>query len=572
MRQYGLGRTTVAASAALLASLLAAVPVSAGTPAASGAPAPQAITRTAAAFDVSAPLRELAEASAGALGVNGGFGVTGERPERVAATATDAGYGGDAALQAADAGTQARPGLDPAERISAPLANFEGVPNSANPRLVSPPDPDGDVGPNHYVQVVNVQYAVYDKAGALLAGPAQIGTLFAGFPIADCAGFNGDPIALYDQHADRWLISQFTSRGPEFWNCVAVSTSPDPTGSYFRYAFSTGQNFPDYPKYGVWPDSYFIATREFAPDDTAFIGAYALEKQRMLAGDPGARAVSFVLPLEPTPHLLGDGLLPSDWDGAKPPAPGTPNWFVGSQDDEGAYGAPFDALNVYEFRIDWRPAPVASFGLAGQLPVAEFDSVFPCAPGARNCIAQPGTTNKIDILSSRQRPTWRLAYRNFGDHESLVTNQSVEARPGVAGVRWYELRRPRGAASMELHQQGTFAPDDGVQRWMGSVAQDRDGNLAAGYSVSNGVDVRPGIRYTGRLAGDAPGVLARGEQTLIAGTGSQLTSARWGDYTSLHVDPADDCTFWYTNEYYATSSANGWQTRIGSFRFPSCRS
>jgi len=559
--QHRWRRATLAASATLVASLVTVTPLTA-----QAAPAaPQFTTRTAAAFDVSAPLRDLAKAGLGAAAT----GVAAERAERGPAPAADAGYGGDGALQAGGAaGTAA----DPNEQVSPPIVNFEGVANAANPIFISPPDPDGEVGPNHYVQVVNVQYAVYTKSGTLLAGPAQIGTLFAGFPVTDCTGFNGDPVVLYDQQADRWLITQFTTQGPEYWNCIAISTSPDPTGTYFRYAFSTGENFPDYPKYGAWLDSYFIATREFAADDTPYIGAYALEKKRMLVGDPAARAVSFITPLGDTPYLLGDGLLPTDWDGSRPPKPGTPNWFVGTMDDEGQYGAPFDALNVYEFRIDWKPTPIASFGLTQQIPVAEFDSAFPCAPGSRNCIAQPGTTNKIDILSYRQRPTWRLAYRNFGDHESLVTNQSVEARPGVAGVRWYELRRPDGATSLGLYQQGTYAPDDGVQRWMGSVAQDRAGNIAAGYSVSNGVDVYPGIRYTGRLAGDPPGVFGRGEQTLIAGSGSQLTSARWGDYTSLHIDPADNCTFWYTNEYYATSSTNHWQTRIGSFRFPSCRS
>jgi hypothetical protein len=519
---------------------------------------------TAAAFDVSPPLRELAKAVVPGTA----RASAAERRERGAHVA-DKGHGGDGALQGA-----ARHAQDPLEQISPPRTNFEGVANTANPILISPPDPDGDVGPNHYVQVVNVQYSVYTKTGVRLVGPAQIGTLFAGFPIDDCTGFNGDPIVLHDQQADRWLITQFTVDGPEYWNCVAISTGPDPTGSYYRYAFSTGPNFPDYPKYGVYPDSYFVSTREFAPDDSFYgAGAYALEKQRMLAGDPAARAISFVLPPGDSPWLPGDGLLPADWDGNRPPGRTTPNWFVGTQDDDGPYGAPFDALNVFEFNVAWRPAPRATFGLAAQLPVAEFDSIFPCdpAPDNRDCIAQPGTTNKLDILSYRQRPTWRLAYRNFGTYESLVTNQSVEARPGEAGVRWYELRRPRGAATPALFQQGTFAPGDGVQRWMGSVAQDKKGNLALGYSVSNGTDVFPGIRYTGRLAGDPAGVLARGEQTLINGTGSQLVSSRWGDYTAMHVDPVDDCTFWYTNQYFATSSPNGWQTRIGSFKFPSCR-
>jgi hypothetical protein len=555
-------RLTLAASASLVAGLVIAIP--AGTAQAAPAPnAPQAQTFTVnapAAFDVSPPLRELAKLGTSTVPVTDLLAERGP-------VAVDKGHSTDGALQSSPA---RHPRQDPLEQISEPRISFEGTANATNPRLVSPPDPDGDVGPNHYVQMVNVQFEIYDKVGNTLVGPAEIGTLFAGFPVADCAGFNGDPIVEYDHHADRWLLTQFTIQGPEFWNCIAISTSPDPTGTYFRYAFSTGENFPDYPKYGVWPDSYFIATREFAPDDTPFIGAYALEKRRMLVGDPNARAVSFVVPLADRPFLLGDGLLPTDWEGDRAPRRGTPNWFVGTQDDGGPYGAPFDALNIWEFNIEWRATPRATFGLASQIPVAEFDSIFPCAPTSRHCIDQPTTTNKIDILSYRQRPTWRLSYRNFGGHASLVTNQSVEARPGMAGVRWYELRSVNGQTPT-LFQQGTFAPDDGVHRWMGSIAQDKNGNMAVGYSVSNATDVFPGIRYTGRLAGDPAGVMARGERTLIAGSGAQLTSQRWGDYTAMHIDPVDNCTFWYTNQYYAVSSPNGWQTRIGSFKFPSCR-
>jgi hypothetical protein len=222
------------------------------------------------------------------------------------------------------------------------------------------------------------------------------------------------------------------------------------------------------------------------------------------------------------------------------------------------------------------------------LPVAGFDSIFPCAvvpsttPGvaadARDCLPQPGVTDGsryLDILSYRQRPTWRLAYRNKGAFESMVTNQSVEALPGVAGVRWYELRRAGGTYS--IHQQGTYAPGDGVHRWMGSVAADKNGNMALGYSVVNGVDVFPGIRYTGRLAGDPLGQMTLGEGTVISGTAAQTsTNSRWGDYTSLNVDPVDDCTFWYVNEYYTIEGAalaplgNGWQTRIASFKLPGC--
>jgi hypothetical protein len=266
--------------------------------------------------------------------------------------------------------------------------------------------------------------------------------------------------------------------------------------------------------------------------------------------------------------LLGDGLLPSDLDGDRLPPAGSPNFFVGTMNVGAGRGAPFNGINIFQFLVQWTDTPIGSFSLATQLQVQDFDSLFPCSPGPRNCIPQPGTANKIDVLSYRQRPSWRLAYRNFGGFESLVTNQSVQARPGIAGVRWYEIRRAGG--EFVVRQQGTFAPDDGVNRWMGSVAMDRLGDMALGYSVSNATDVFPGIRYTGRLSGDEVDKMTLGEAVVIKGSGSQLESPRWGDYTSMNIDPTDDCTFWYVNEYYRVSSAVGWQTRIGSFRLPGC--
>ena len=197
-------------------------------------------------------------------------------------------------------------------------------------------------------------------------------------------------------------------------------------------------------------------------------------------------------------------------------------------------------------------------------------------PNGRDCLPQPGITNPAQYLDflSRQRPTWRLAYRNFKDHESLVTNEQVEALPGVAGVRWYEIRR-NAVGAYSIYQQGTYAPNDGVHRWMGSVAQDKQGNIVLGYSVVNGTNVFPGIRYTGRLAGDPLGQMTLGEGTVINGSGVQrTTNSRWGDYTSMNIDPVDDCTFWYVNEYYTlagqNSSTAGWQTRIASIKLPTC--
>ena len=475
-----------------------------------------------------------------------------------------------------------------ASTVGPTLANFEGLSNQDNFTVfggrVNPPDPVGDVGPSHYVEMVNLVYAVYSKTGTLLLGPVDTGTLWQDFAVPDCTDPSGDPIVVYDQLADRWILSQFTTRGLDdpslpFYNCVAVSTTGDPTGSYYRYAFGTGLFFPDYPKYGVWTDSYVITTREFGPTVEYGIGVYGLEKNKMLNGQP-ARAVSFfldgndpdVLP------LVGDGLLPADIDGKQKPPPGTAIPIVGTQDDSYVYGATFDALNVWDLEVKWRSTPVASLDLRNQLPVAAFDSNFPCVGGlgSRDCLPQPGITNTaqyVDILSYRQRPTWRLAYRNFKGYESLVTTQSVEATPGMAGMRWYEIRRANGTYS--LFQQGTYAPADGVHRWMGSVAQDKKGNIALGYSVVNGVDVFPGIRYTGRLASDPAGQMTLGEGVVVNGSGVQTTTnSRWGDYTSMNVDPVDDCTFWYVNEYYTLagqlSSAAGWQTRIASFKLPGC--
>jgi hypothetical protein len=503
------------------------------------------------------------------------------RPERGPLT-VDRGFSGDGAVQPTGA-------VGPAAIIPAPTANFEGLSNQDNFTLfggrVNPPDPDGDVGPNHYVEMINLVFAVYSKSGARLLGPADIGALWANFAVKDCTDPSGDPIVLYDQFVDRWILTQFTTSGltdptRPFWNCVAISTSGDPTGTYYRYAFETKnfQFFPDYPKYGVWSDSYVITTREFGPTGEYGIGVYALEKNKVVLGQPDARAVSFFLDgnVPGMLALVGDGLLPADADGTDRPKTETAVPLMGTQDDGAPYGATFDALNIWNLLVKWRSTPTASLTLTAQLRVASFDSIFPCAPTARDCLPQPGVsspTRYLDILSYRQRPTWRLAYRDFKTYEALVTTQSVEALPGMAGMRWYEVRRT--GSTYSLAQQGTYAPNDGVHRWMGSVAQDKQGNIALGYSVVNGIDVFPGIRYTGRLAGDPAGQMTQGEGVIINGSGVQTTmNSRWGDYTSLNIDPTDDCTFWYVNEYYTAagqaSSPAGWQTRIASLKLPGC--
>ena len=538
------------------------------------------------AFDVSPTLRELA-ANRQVPEVTDNEEAKEVREEGAPEAAADSGFSGDNVVQSTIPTISALSGL---------MANFEGLSNQDNFNIfgfrVNPPDPVGDVGPNHYVEMVNLVFAVYDKSGNLLLGPVDTGTLWDGFVIPDCTDPSGDPIVLYDQFADRWLLSQFTTRGLDpttptapFYNCVAISQTPDPTGAYYRYAFITqpdtvdgGYFFPDYPKYGVWKDSYIMTTRDFGFANRYGISVYALEKNKMINGQAKARAVQFFLDSDVVPlETIGDGLLPPDVDGKTKPKNDAPAPIVGTQDGNAPYGATFDALNIWELRVQWNSKAEASLTGPIQLPVAEFDSIFPCAPTSRDCLPQPGISNPaqyIDILSYRQRPTYRLAYRNFGTYESYVTNQAVEAAPGVAGVRWYEIRRD-ALGNYSVYQQGTFAPEDGVHRWMGSAAMDWQGNIALGYSVVNGLDVYPGIRYTGRLAGDDLGQMTLGEGVIVNGTGVQrTTNSRWGDYTSLNVDPVDDCTFWYVNEYYTAagqaSSTVGWQTHIASFKLPGC--
>ena len=449
--------------------------------------------------------------------------------------------------------------------IPSPVISFDAQSNYAG---VVPPDPVGEVGPHHFVAMSNLHFAIYDKSGTRLYGPAASNTLWAGFG-GECQSSNdGDPIVLYDQLADRWILTQF-ALGATNYNCVAVSTTSDPLGTYYRWAFSTGPNMPDYPKYGVWPDALYISTREFNGPFVG-IGAYAVNRQELIAGNPSPTMISFLVPPGSTSSNVGDGLLPSDLDGWTLPPSGSPNFYVGTMDNN--QGAPQDAITLWRYHADFDTPANSTFTLDHFIPTAAFDSVFPCSPGSRDCIPQPGTSQKIDIQSYRRRPTYRLAYRNFGTHESLVTSQSVEAVPGIAGMRWYEIRDPNGATPF-IYQQGTYAPgaSDGIHRWMGSIAMDNGGNIALGYSASDATSTYPSVWYTGRLATDPLGTMPQGEGSIIDGTGSQLSSyARWGDYTAMTVDPMDDCTFWYVNQYVPTTSSVGWRLRVGAFKFDEC--
>ena len=451
--------------------------------------------------------------------------------------------------------------------IPTPSVSFDAMSNISS---VSPPDPVGDVGPNHYVAMSNLSFQIFSKTGTSLYGPALNNTLWAGFGGPCQTENSGDPIVLYDQIADRWMLSQFTANGPTFFNCVAVSTTADPTGTYYRWAFTTGTNFPDYPKYGWWSDGLYISTREFNAAGTTFMGAgaYAIKRADLISGIATPVVISFLA--APSPAFnVGDGLLPADLDGFTLPPAATPNFFFGSMDNGGPYGATQDALTLWKFTADFVTPANSTFVLANTIPIAPFDTI-PAFCSGRACVPQPGTTNKIDHLGYRQRPLHRLGYRNFGTHESLVTNQSVEASATMSGIRWWEIRSPN--SSPVVFQEGTYAPGttDTIHRWMGSIAMDSAGNMALGYSASDGTATFPSLWYTGRLAADPLGTMPQGEGSIMNGTGSQTGSNRWGDYTSMNVDPVDDCTFWYVNEYVPSTSSVGWRLRVGSFKFDEC--
>jgi len=469
---------------------------------------------------------------------------------------------GDAALQNALMGGH----------MPVALQNFDGLSNADNQAALgltlAPPDTNGDVGPDHYIQIVNLVFAVYSKTGALLYGPAANKTLWSGFGGICESSNGGDPIALYDHLADRWLISHF-AKGADFHQCIALSQTGDPTGAWRRYDFLySATKFNDYPKFGVWPDGYYMTANQFdgLTDAWAGAGVVAFERAKMLAGLP-ARKVYFDLY---TVDANFGGMLPADLDGPPPP-PGAPNYLV--EVDGSEFLPPTDALRLWEFHVNWANPLSSTLGLSGNpnavLAVVNFD-YLPCAfqslPQGRDCIPQPGVSSSAYLDAVGDRLMYRLLYRNFGHYQALVVNHTVEADPGRAGIRWYELRDAGGGWT--IYQQGTYAPG-AEQRWMGSIALDAAGDIALGYSVSSSV-VTPSIRYSGRLTTDLPGVLPWGEATLMAGSGVQTDpSSRWGDYSLMTVDPLDDCTFWYTTEYYAITSSSGWRTRIGAFTFNS---
>ncbi|OFV93837.1 MAG: hypothetical protein A3G76_10810 [Acidobacteria bacterium RIFCSPLOWO2_12_FULL_65_11] len=463
-----------------------------------------------------------------------------------------------------------------------PTLSFDGLSNQDNYNTGviggSRPDTTGDVGPNHYVQAVNVVVRIYNKSGVPLTAPFKMSTLFNSVGGVCSTQNHIEPVVLYDPLANRWLLSQwaFNTFAP-YHQCIAISTTGDPTGSYFLYDFiSPNSNFNDHVRFSVWADAYYMSSDQFR-NQTSFSGfsAFAFDRAKMLAGDPTANFVSFSL------GASVHSMLPADLDGSTPPPPGAPVYFAALSADE--FGDAGDAIRLFAFHADFADPAASTFSELPEspLPVAAFD---PLAPAGARVIEQPPPATSLSYLDAVQdRLMYRLAYRNFGGtRESLVVTHTVNVgfdftttTAHQAGIRYYELRRSLLGGLFSVAEQASFAPDTD-NRWMGSAAMDGQGNIAVGYSVSS-LTTFPSIRYAGRLFSDPPNGLFQGEGVLVAGSDVQRTTTGvWGNRSALSVDPADDCTFWYTNEYYKPTGSIGsnddWSTRIGTFRFPNCGS
>ena len=432
-----------------------------------------------------------------------------------------------------------------------------------------PPDTTGGVGRDYYIQWVNTDYAFFNKDdGSMVDLPGSNwrpgNVLWSGFGgLCEYTNY-GDPIALYDQLADRWVLTQFglaaAASGPHS-QCVAVSETSDPLGSWHRYEYVWPDNYlNDYPKMGIWSDGYYFSANEFSCSswsNCAWLGAAVavMERDAMMQGAPAS--VQY--------WSLSSGyghLLPADVDGDAPPPPGAPGLYVAANS---SYVN--DGLHFWRASIDWDNPNNSTFGLNGNAPNTSID-VTNYFEGPD--IPQPGTAYELDAMNDRLM--FRAPYRNFGTHESLVLTQTVKSGSSSdLGQRWYEIRDP-GSDTPILYQEGTYAPA-GESRWMGSIAMDALGNISLGYSVS-GSSTSPSIRVVGRNHDDPLGQMTYSEGEIQTGSGYQIPMGgrnRWGDYSTMSIDPSDDCTFWYTQEFIQNTGNMVWRTKIASYAFPECR-
>lgn len=449
-----------------------------------------------------------------------------------------------------------------------PLLTFQGLDSDDNQAAfgfrVMPPDTEGDVGPNHYFEWINLVFKIYDKNGNTVLGPLPGNAFWSGFGGPCETDNDGDPIVLYDHLADRWFVEQFSATSP-YRLCFALSVTSDPTGSYYRwqYVFGTSGNskFPDYPKVGVWHDAYYVGFNQFLNlSSWSGAGALGLEKAKMLIGDPNPAMIYFDL-YSVNPNF--GNMFPAHLEG---PVTGTPDGIFMEWDDSTWLGDPQDALRIWYFHPDWVTPANSTFGVSGQPnEIVYTANIDPDMCGySRNCIPQQGTSQKLDALSDRLM--YRIQYRDFGTYQVMITAQTVDADgTDHAGVHWRELRNT--GTGWAVYQEGTYAPDAN-HRWMPSAAMDNSGNICVGYTVSSS-SMYPSAAYACREAGDPPGTLGN-EVIYKVGTGYQSGGNRWGDYSTMSLDPVDQCTFWTAQEFGRASGSFFWSTYIGSFKVPSC--
>jgi hypothetical protein len=449
-----------------------------------------------------------------------------------------------------------------------PGLNFSGLgkgfvgPNGTYSVQFAPPDTNAAVGATQVVEVVNLSYAVFDKTtGTAVAGPITLNNLWTGVD-SSCSTFTNlsDPVVLYDQIAGRWVIELITTSSP-YKFCWAVSTSSDATGTYNAYAFVDTAGLPDYSKIGIWPDAYYLSTRQFNASLTAFLGpkACAADRTSMIAG------LAATMQCFQDSNTSVDGMLPSSLDGATLPPAGRPNFFMLIPlPDSGTASS----LQMFKFHVDFVVPTNSTFTGPTVITVPSYTE----ASSFGGFVPQQGTSTKLDGLGFTLMH--RMAYRRFTGttpHEALVLTHNVSTGSGTTkryAPRWYEIRSPNSATPF-VFQSGTFSPDT-TYRWAASIAMDKVGDIALGYSASSST-IHPSIRYTGRNATDAKGTM-QAEAIILVGTGSQTASlTRWGDYSSMAVDPVDDCTMWYAQEDIRSNGSFNWSTQLASFKFTACQ-
>lgn len=438
-----------------------------------------------------------------------------------------------------------------ANQRSTQVANWEGIVTNTNPG-----DPAMDVGPNHVVQMMNgsggARVQIWDKTGTSLIGPVNFSTLVGG----TWSGL-GDPIVIYDERADRWVLTEFCSGCNDLY--IAVSTTPDPLGTYYLYTV-TASSFPDYPKYSIWDNSYVITANEGTTNSTVYI----LDRSSMLSGGT-PNAQQFFIPRFGT--IGFQAATPVSLMGTA--TSGTPALLMRMRDDAWT-GSASDALEMWELDINWASPGAATLTQVQTIPVSAFESEL-CGYTAFACIPQAGSGTTLDPL--REILMNRIMYRNFGSYEAIVCSHVVDVNTtlssggsDLAGIRWYELRRTGGATgTWTIYQEGTYSPADGHHRWMPTIGLSASGNIGLAYNVSSS-SIHPEIRYTGRKECDPLGVMTETEVQLVDGT-SPNNANRWGDYNAMGVDPSDGETFWFTATYNPATQA---RSRIGAFTIDPC--